>query len=648
MIRSPHAVRRAVLTCCTAVMAAGCGGDSASTAPPTEHRVPGSPEGWGASGGSSFEIGLDYTTVHGGQAAAYFLNENSAEDRPAIVVQSIRADNYRGKRVRWSGWVRQTDLAGDRIGLWMRVDGPGEVASFDDMSDRPLAGTSDWHLISVVLDIPENAIGIALGVLMHGTGTLLFDDLQLEVVGTDVPSTNQLDAPQPASSDSATIADSYARMPLAPVNLDFEDVFTEEAVQRASDWLKAHATVLGTTDPGAGLDDLQPLEQMIGSAHLVGLGEGTHGAREFFRMKHRILEFLVKRMGFTTFAMEATAPESNDVNRYVLTGEGDPEVLLSHLYFWTWNTQEVLDMIEWMREWNSTAAPSQQVRFLGFDMQYPGAAMDSVEAFVARVDSANSSFVGQRYACLGAYRNDGRSYRAVPSDYAALDAETKTACATALREVHDLLAEQRASYEAASSAAVYEARLHDARLVQQFEAMAAVTGTSAASASRDSSMAENIEWIRDQAGPDARIVLWAHNGHVRSATGRMGGHLRAAYGSDYVNLGFLFARGGFNAAESVGGAVQTWTVNDVPPTSIEAIFAGTGEQRLLFDARQIPAGGDAAALLRGPIDMRSIGSVYSPSAPSGYFSAHWFPGDFDLLLYLDTTTPSTLLPYRNS
>src|SRR5215211_3726211 len=133
------------------------------------------------------------------------------------------------------------------------------------------------------------------------------------------------------------------------------------------DWLSRNATTLTTTDPSASLTDLEPLRQMIGSAHIVGMGEGTHGTREFFLMKHRILKFLVREMGFTHFAIEATSPEADDVNRYVLTGEGDPRKLLSHLYFWTWNTQEVLDMIEWMREWNSTAPQSQRVQFLGFD-----------------------------------------------------------------------------------------------------------------------------------------------------------------------------------------------------------------------------------------------------------------------------------------
>ena len=52
------------------------------------------------------------------------------------------------------------------------------------------------------------------------------------------------------------------------------------------------------------------------------MGEATHGTREFFKTKHRMLEFLVEKMGFTVFAIEANWPESLAVNDYVLNGNG--------------------------------------------------------------------------------------------------------------------------------------------------------------------------------------------------------------------------------------------------------------------------------------------------------------------------------------
>src|SRR5262245_265918 len=94
-------------------------------------------------------------------------------------------------------------------------------------------------------------------------------------------------------------------------------------------WLQQHAVPLTTVEAGNGFADLQPLKPVIGNARIVALGEATHGTREFFQLKHRLLEFLVTEMGFTTFAMEANWPESLAVNDYVQHGRGDPAKVLA-------------------------------------------------------------------------------------------------------------------------------------------------------------------------------------------------------------------------------------------------------------------------------------------------------------------------------
>ncbi|HLL45960.1 MAG TPA: erythromycin esterase family protein, partial [Longimicrobiaceae bacterium] len=153
-------------------------------------------------------------------------------------------------------------------------------------------------------------------------------------------------------------------------------------------WLRRNAVPFRTDAPGGDLSDLAPLGRIVGNARVVGLGEATHGTREFFRMKHRVLEYLVKERGFNTFAIEATWAECERINDYVHGAPGDPRKLLSAQRFWTWNTQEVLDMIEWMRRHNQNPGRAPRVSFHGFDMQYQRVAMDDVEAFLARVDPA--------------------------------------------------------------------------------------------------------------------------------------------------------------------------------------------------------------------------------------------------------------------
>ena len=44
-------------------------------------------------------------------------------------------------------------------------------------------------------------------------------------------------------------------------------------------------------------------------------------------------------------------PESYAVDEYVA---GDPKSLIGGMYFWTWNTEAVLDMVEWMRVFNES------------------------------------------------------------------------------------------------------------------------------------------------------------------------------------------------------------------------------------------------------------------------------------------------------
>src|SRR5690606_19570240 len=77
------------------------------------------------------------------------------------------------------------------------------------------------------------------------------------------------------------------------------------APQAMLDWIADHHVPLRTTEPGSGTDDLAGLRRTFAKATVVGLGEATHGTREFFQLKHRLLESLVEHHGFTVFGLEA-------------------------------------------------------------------------------------------------------------------------------------------------------------------------------------------------------------------------------------------------------------------------------------------------------------------------------------------------------
>ena len=415
-------------------------------------------------------------------------------------------------------------------------------------------------------------------------------------------------------------------------------------------WLQANAVPFSTAQPGSGFGDLQFLKEMIGDARVVSLGEATHGTREFFQMKHRVLEFLVEEMDFNVFAIEATWPEANRLNEFVHTGEGDPEVLLSGLYFWTWNTEEVRDMILWMRAHNQDPGDAPTVSFLGFDMQYAGMAIHNVIEYLEMVDPLGAARASLHYACMLPYANGPRGSVEFGGLYQNQPQSYRDACVNELLEARDFLLAHQEEYQAASSITEFAMAERSARVVLQFEDLKSARTQGA----RDYYMAENAKWLLDQAGPDAKMVLWAHNGHVADNPSygesvSMGYYLRRLYGEDMVIAGLDFFQGSFRAVTYLGysyGGVDDHFVGPAPPLSYEDYFHATGLDRLILDVRGVNLGTAATSWLAGPRLMRSIGSVYSPTNPDSYLYDVSIPSLYDLIIYFDSTSAAVGLPFQ--
>jgi erythromycin esterase-like protein len=120
---------------------------------------------------------------------------------------------------------------------------------------------------------------------------------------------------------------------------------------------------LTTVRAESGFADMEAIRPILSGKRIVALGEATHGTREFFQMKHRMLEFLVTQLGFRHYGMELSAPDGELLNQYI---HGDNIDFRSHLY-WPWGTEEVAAMIEWMRRFNAAAAPNDRMTFHGID-----------------------------------------------------------------------------------------------------------------------------------------------------------------------------------------------------------------------------------------------------------------------------------------
>ena len=159
-------------------------------------------EGWSITGSHAGEYELKATNERvDGKRVAELRCKVEHPGGFGAQVQTFSAEEYLGKRVRFSGLLRTESVEG-WAGLWMRVDAK-EVAhlAFDNMQDRSLTGTTEWTRCEIVLDVAPEAARVLVGTILHGSGTVYMADFSVEAVGQDVPTTGVPTRKQPVNLD---------------------------------------------------------------------------------------------------------------------------------------------------------------------------------------------------------------------------------------------------------------------------------------------------------------------------------------------------------------------------------------------------------------------------------------------------------------
>jgi len=125
----------------------------------------------------------------------------------------------------------------------------------------------------------------------------------------------------------------------------------------------------------------------------------------------------------------------------------------------------------------------------------------------------------------------------------------------------------------------------------------------------------------------------------------MGAWLKETLGPDYVNLGFAFNQGSFQAMDlrNQRGLVP-FTLAPAPEGSIDATLARAGFPLAVIDLRALPARGDVHDwwFLRHP--ARSIGAVYAAESADEYFLREAPPLSYDGLVFVESTTAARSNP----
>lgn len=417
----------------------------------------------------------------------------------------------------------------------------------------------------------------------------------------------------------------------------------KRAQQAVVGWLKASAIPLKTVEAGHGFEDLQPLKRVFKDVRFVALGEATHGTREFFQFKHRMLEFLVREMGFRAFAIEASYSACQNINDYVMGRTDDGAAALDSQGFWTWNTEEVRAMLDWMRAYNKTVPAERRVKFVGFDIQANETGKTKLLEYLKRV-------APERAAATEAFFKTSMEQLSAAVFQKGEKATDELVKLRELRDKYDelfvFLEISGAQLAAKSSQEEYEQMREYARVLAQYTD--SYSRASGGGVARDLYMADNFRRIVEREPPGTRFVLWAHNGHITTTDHggsypTLGYYLRRFYGDSYYALGFSFNQGSFQAMElqpkeAGKRMLLAWTASPAPAESVEWYMAQTGAKLLIVDTRSLRRLAGAGGWLDAPHPLRSVGSMYAPSPESSWFAPVTLGTDFDGLFFIDTTT----------
>lgn len=379
-----------------------------------------------------------------------------------------------------------------------------------------------------------------------------------------------------------------------------------EAIRQSAHPLRTHVADACTRD-------LQPLKEMLSGVRIIGLGESTHGTREIFQLKHRLTRFLVEEMGFRVFSIEAGIEPCRAIDDYVMMGKGDKYRALSAQGYWTWDTAEVMDMIDWMREHNLRCRRGDECRFFGFDMKPIEGACDALLDFLHPLAGGDFSrleeIVMQSRGTV--WMSTGQS----------------------IPDIFYLLGWLRAhEYELidGSCPQAYQLALENAHYIFQYISCMAgyVENPAAPYRDRDFYMAENVTRLLDTLPAGSKLIVWAHNAHIAvdEEWKNLGWELRQRYGSLYYPCAIGFGAGGFQSRlmseqnfEDIGGMVM----HSLCGFSVDAPVPGSWDEDLntafshsaYLDLRtQLRNNVECRAWLAQKKPLLSIGATYNPAA----------------------------------
>ena len=389
-------------------------------------------------------------------------------------------------------------------------------------------------------------------------------------------------------------------------------------------------------------EDLDVLIKEIGDKKLVLLGEASHGTSEFYTWRARLSQRLIEEKGFTIIAVEGDWEDALPLNNYIkgMSAATSAEAALENFDrwpTWMWANEEIADLAEWLKDYNSEKTGKEQVGFYGLDVYGIWESLQAVHSYFINHEELSAEVSQAVLDCFASYNGNENAYAIATVD---ADANCEEVISEMLQALETTIGDPGALAQAEFNA------LQNAYVVANAETYYRTAARSSATSwnVRDLHMAGTMDRLLEHHGEETKMIVWEHNTHVGDARAtdmadagmvNIGQLARETYGKGNVYIvGFGTYSGEVIAAESWGAKPKKMDVPKAQRNSWEWMLHNEKPDDMIILMETLKA----EPQFRRRIGHRAIGVVYDPKRESGNYVPSILPERYDAFIFIDQTT----------
>nr|WP_068893119.1 erythromycin esterase family protein [Pedobacter panaciterrae] len=363
-----------------------------------------------------------------------------------------------------------------------------------------------------------------------------------------------------------------------------------EIVNKLNDVIKP----INTLNPDSSFNDIDFLSKILQEKEIISLGEATHGTKEIYAYKDRLIRYLVSNLNHKAIAFEADYSGLEQIDNYI-----------------NWKIESTTmspnykPLFTWLREYNKTKSEQNKVHVYGLEIREFNGAID-------KELSSNKDINQSDKEVLLKIRN---------TQFDKIDNKSLND----FRMVCTRLPKT----------------LNSKMLIQLIDNYHNFIGTSPKIGFRDKYMAENAIAIKESTN-DKRLIIWAHNGHVAKTSlynkPAMGEYLDKAYSDKHyviatdINKGNVSVRKFIAKNKPVSDSQSLYYSEVDSNKGYEYYFKQCKYKNFILDVHAAILDNQLSSFLTQQKEMRLIGAFSIPVNKKLSIA-----NNFDMIVYFDET-----------